>query len=210
MKKTEYNNLYALVISLGLILILSGCADQDRMYELSGEEYSQEESQVEFNDTETEYDTEPVKAENIFVYICGCVTMPGVYELPAGSRLYEVLQRAGGYTSEAADTYLNQADVLLDGEKIYVPSFKELNEQNIDRTEQTPERKGVESAAVNINTADLDKLQTISGIGLSRAKDIVSYRESNGLFNTIEDIMRVPGIKEGLFSKIKEQITVRD
>lgn len=193
MCETKINNLVAFIISVCVALALCGCGNSSvyESYELSEEE------------PQTEYEYEEPDIEHIYVYICGQVNKPGVYEMPVSSRLYELLQRAGGYTKGAAETYLNQADILTDGEKIYVPSVYELEESPgaLSGAEGKTER-------VNINTAKLDELQTISGIGESRARDIIAYRESNGRFGSIEDIMKVPGIKEGLFSKIKEQITV--
>lgn len=137
----------------------------------------------------------------IFVHICGEVVKPGVYELPEGSRLYELLQRAGGYTSLADTDALNQAQLLQDSQKIEVKSV-------LQETAGNGENAGTESALININSADANELQKLSGVGASRAADILEYRQKNGPFVKIEDIMKVPGIKEGMFSKIKDQITL--
>ena len=169
---------------------------------------------------------------SIFIHICGQVKHPGVYELPAGARAYQLLERCGGYTDEACASYLNQAMTLSDGEQIYIPSRQEVEERSEgSRTAAAGGGSGAggnsaggagstgtygpfpggadeDSGLVNINTADAATLQTITGIGASRAADIISYRESSGGFVTIEDIMKVPGIKQGLFSKIKDRIRV--
>ena len=157
--------------------------------------------------------------ETAAVYLCGEVVKPGVYELPAGSRIVDALIAAGGFTKEAAPNYLNQARALSDGEMIYVPSRKEL-ENGPDQTEGTAvtavtqgERDlpgtGQSNGLININTADKATLMTIAGVGESKAEKIIAYREESGSFRSIEDIMNVPGIKEGMFNKIRDQICVK-
>lgn len=156
----------------------------------------------------------------IFVHLCGAVKEPGVYEVESGSRLYEVLKRAGGLTEEACDTFLNQAQVLTDGSQIYVPTKEEVANGKLENNINFQEAVGetAEDAAggtkdssqnkVNINTADVSQLMTLSGIGESKARAIVEYRESNGSFKSIEELMNISGIKEGVFQKIKDSITV--
>ncbi len=174
--------------------------------QLTGCSGPQSESVLSLEESDDETDASPEAQDDIpvmrdessiFVYICGAVERPGVYELPDESRIYELLSRCGGYLPEADHTYLNQAEQLSDGEKIFVPK---AGEGAADETAPPADER------VNINTADTSLLTTISGIGPSRAADIVSYREANGNFAGIEDIMKVPGIKEGLFSRIKDQI----
>ena len=131
------------------------------------------------------------------VYICGSVMNPGVYELEAGSRIYDVISLAGGVLDDADIDVINQAEKISDGQKIYVPRYGE-NSREDDNT----------GGLVNINTADIAGLTKLPGIGESRAKDIISYRESAGGFSRIEDIMNVSGIKEAAFNKIKDYICV--
>lgn len=133
------------------------------------------------------------------VYICGCVLNPGVYETSEESRLYELVELAGGFTEEADDTAVNLADYVFDGQKIYIPQKGE-NCTDINLEESL--------GKVNINTADKTKLMTLPGIGESRAEDILQYRNENGNFKTIEDIKKISGIKEAAFNKIKELICV--
>ena len=156
----------------------------------------------------------------IFVHLCGAVKEPGVYEVESGSRLYEVLKRAGGLTEAACDTFLNQAQVLTDGSQIYVPTKEEVANGSLDNpvnsqgqvgeTAENATTKTEDSSKdkVNINTADVSELMTLSGIGESKAKAIVEYRESNGAFKSIEELMNISGIKEGVFQKIKDSITL--
>lgn len=141
----------------------------------------------------------------IVVHVCGQVKNPGVYEAPKGSRLYELLELAGGFTGEAADDYLNLAAVAEDGQQIYVPGREEA--ATMPKQQAGEEGK---SAKVNINTAGVEQLTALRGIGEAKAQDIINYRESHGVFKKIEEIMKISGIKEAAFEKIKDQITVTD
>ena len=141
------------------------------------------------------------------VHICGAVQNPGVYTLESGKRIYQAIEAAGGFTGDAGEDYLNQADPISDGMKIYVPTLEEIEDtkwQEIADQTVSDEGKGL----VNINTADEELLCTLSGVGSSRAKSIIEYREKHGAYQKIEDIMNVEGIKDGLFQKIKDSITV--
>ena len=151
--------------------------------------------------------------QTVYVYLCGAVASPGVYQLKQGSRLYEAVELAGGLTREADAACLNLARQITDGEQIVILTCEEaeqlkqegkyaFGQENAATASNTP------SGLVNINTASVSELTTVSGIGESRAQAIVAYREANGGFRCIEDIKKVEGIKEGLFSKIKDKITV--
>ena len=128
--------------------------------------------------------------DKIFVYVCGNVTSAGVYEAVDGARVYELIEMAGGVTEEGCLEALNLAEYENDKSFSY----------------QADETNG--SSLVNINNADLQQLMTLPGIGESRAQAIIDYRNDNGMFGCIEDIMSVSGIKESAFSKIKDYICV--
>ena len=172
--------------------------------------------------------TEAVSTNKIYVHICGAVENPGVYELDAGSRVYEVIEAADGFTEKACENYVNQAELLQDGQKISIPTVEEVEQAKAEgsfqetwtsggadgqveqnRSTQTTADTGGSSGLVNINTATESELCSISGIGASRAAAIVEYRQENGNFASIEDIMKVSGIKEGTYEKIKDMITVK-
>lgn len=136
-----------------------------------------------------------------YVHICGEVNAPGVYEVSEGSRIFEVVELAGGYTAQAASDYLNMAETVKDGMKLIVPAVGE--EAELDSFGGSYDDK-----KVNLNTATKEELMTLKGIGEARAADIISYREKHGEFQTVEDIMKVPGIKDAAFQKIKEDIFV--
>lgn len=139
--------------------------------------------------------------DEICVYIVGEISCPGIYYVKDGSRLHDVVEAAGGFTEEAATEYINLASTVCDGEKIVVYSISQVENSEIVLEE--------DSALININTADVEKLMTLPGIGKSKANDIIKYRESNGRFEAKEDIMKVSGIKEAAYEKIKEYITVK-
>lgn len=148
------------------------------------------------------------------VHICGAVNNPGVYVMEGESRIYQAVEKAGGFREDAHEDYLNQADLLRDGMKVYVPTIEEVEEGKGLLAASAPEEgtygQATEGASslVNINTAGEELLCTLNGVGSSRAKSIIAYREKNGAFQKIEDIMKVEGIKDGLFQKIKDSITV--
>lgn len=141
--------------------------------------------------------------QEIYVYVCGAVKNEGVYRLPEKSRIFEAIEMAGGFTEDADHTTLNLAREVMDGEQITILT-KEQAKAALEAELQNIENIGV----VNINTATVSQLTSIAGIGESRAKAIIAYREKNGGFKTIDDIKKVDGIKEGLFSKIKDKISV--
>lgn len=175
----------------------------------------------------------------IRVHVCGAVKKSGVYQLQEGALVQDAVRAAGGVRKDGAQDYLNLAGRLEDGQKVYVPFLKDVDDpyglsagsggqdmassgyesgrsgsttgqpgsgtgQAGDGTDSDPAGAGL----VNINTADADLLMTLPGIGESKASAILTYREKNGAFSRIEDIMNVSGIKEGAFAKIEDLITV--
>lgn len=184
----------------------------------SGEEVKLEESESALEDARLETtalsSSEVSLSEShstIFVHVCGKVNNPAVYEFENGARVVEAIEKAGGFMENAATDYLNLAKVLTDGEKIYVPDKEEalgLNPVNIDTAQGNVADAKDTNTKVNINTASKEELLSLKGIGDSRAEDIINYRTENGKFAAIEDIMKVPGIKQGAFNKIKDNIRV--
>lgn len=144
----------------------------------------------------------------IYVYICGAVKYPGVYEFSGDTRVFQVVERAGGLLPEACEAAMNQAQAVEDGERIYVPTLYEW-EQGLAETLEESEDTVKDDGLVNINTADEMELCTLPGVGETRARAIMEYRRDHGDFEKIEDIQNVSGIKSGLFGKIKDLIKVR-
>lgn len=142
--------------------------------------------------------------EMIFVDIDGAINKPGVYEVPIDTRVFQVIEKAGGLSEEADARNINKAEKVNDGERIYVSSKGEENHYYSGSIEENSS-KGI---LINLNTADKDKLQSISGIGPSTAEKIIDYRKNQGQFKTIEDLKNVSGIGDKTFDKIKNKIKV--
>lgn len=141
------------------------------------------------------------KADDICVYICGYVTNPGIYTVNKNTRVYEIIELAGGLSDEADDTALNLAGFVSDGQKLYIPAKGE-------NTAEADCQVQAEKTLVNINTADKAALMTLPGIGEAKAEDILQYRKNKGAFKNIEEIKNISGIKEAAFNKIKDLICV--
>ena len=170
-----------------------------------------------------EPDFTPQTEQKIYVHVCGAVENPGVYELTGVSRIFEAVEAAGGFTEEADGDYVNQAEILADGMKIQIPTKAQtaewiaaggilMQQEVVSLAKADAENSSTQDIVqqkVNINLADEAGLCTITGIGQGRAKAIITYREQNGGFQVIEDIMKVDGIKQATFEKIKEQICVK-
>ena len=171
-------------------------------------------------------DASSEEAKTLVVHICGAVSAPGVYELPAGSRIIDAVEAGGGFLPEAEEACCNLAEEIVDGCQIYIMTKAEScadgqtekkagiqtspdsDMQTTDRNALSNSAPALENGLVNLNTADVAALMTLPGIGESRAKAIISYREQHGAFAKIEDIMKISGIKQAAFSKIKDKITV--
>ena len=171
-------------------------------------------------------DASSEEAKTLVVHICGAVSAPGVYELPAGSRIIDAVEAGGGFLPEADEACCNLAEEIVDGCQIYIMTKSEScadgqaekkagiqtspdsDMQTTDINVRSNSTTALENGLVNLNTADVAALMTLPGIGESRAKAIISYREQHGAFAQIEDIMKISGIKQAAFSKIKDKITV--
>lgn len=155
----------------------------------------------------------PEPEASIYVDVCGAVKSPGVYELEEGARIFQAIDAAGGLLPEAAAEYVNRAGFLDDGQQIYIPTRQEAETDPSLKgpSEQMKEAGDTDESTnekVNLNTADEADLTALTGIGASKAQAILAYREEHGGFSAIEEILNVPGIKEGTFTKIKDNISV--
>ena len=191
------------LLILAAALVSAGCSDKG---EESLEELSvSAESETEEEGAVPQEEQEP--AETVYVYVSGAVNAPGVYELKKDARVFEAITLAGGMTAEAAPEAVSQARTVADGEQIYVPTVREVQMQGSGVEDIVTGNADV-SGKVNINTAGKDELMTLTGIGEAKAQSILDYREEHGKFGSIEDLMLIEGIKEGVFNKIKEDITI--
>lgn len=151
----------------------------------------------------------PAASSVAYVDISGEVNKPGVYKVTSETRLFEVIDMAGGLTENADPDSLNRAEKVTDGQKIIVLSYDESSE--IGSSSSSVPDYGLtsdEGDKVNINTADSSELQTIPGIGPAKAQSIIDYREQNGYFTATEDIMDVTGIGQKTYASIKDYIVV--
>ena len=165
--------------------------------------------EVSFETGFTEKDTQedmPVETEKpavCFVYICGAVENPGVYEVPAGSRICDVAAFAGGLREDAAMEEANLAEKISDEQKIRILTKEEAAEVQNECSKETDS-----SGRINLNTATAEELMTLPGAGKAKADSILAYRMEHGGFKATDEIMNISGIKQGVFEKIKDRITV--
>ena len=190
------NNFLAKTVIIILAMLLSGAVYiqlQDKDFK-EAEDIKYEENVMECKETEESV------AENssVFVQVCGCVNSPGVFEVSEDTRVYQLIELAGGFSIDADVDAVNQALSVTDGQQIYIPALGEsVSDSNL-----------VTSNYININTAKVEELMELPGVGMAKAEAIVSYREENGAFEDVRDIMNVSGIKEAAFNKIKDLICV--
>ena len=215
----------AFLIAAGLVFGVTGSRDIARELDDTGAivmnsggnrepgEQAEDEniSAPENNTPEDRRDVENSEKSGVYVYICGEVINPGVYELSGDSRIYEAVDAAGGFTENAARECVNLASKVSDGMQITIYNREEAASLQADSASVggNAGKSGTSgSGLVNLNTATKEELMTLKGIGESKAEDIIRYREKSGGFKKIEDIMKISGIKENGFQKIKDSITV--
>jgi competence protein ComEA len=193
-----------------LCILISGiCYSVSRFYvnrtgETEASTVSPSESQKEESPGSSSSETQVEESLPCYVHICGEVVFPGVYQLSKESRVFEAVEKAGGFTQQASPEYLNMAQQIKDGMKIVVLSKEEAETAAVQALKET----GQKGSKVNLNTAPKEELMTLRGVGEARAEDIIKYRDSHGAFKKIEDIMNVSGIKDAAFQKIKDDITI--
>jgi len=191
-----------IICMFGLFLMcFTACGQSSEIYLEEYGKNTQEVLETEVVQTEA---AECTEEKLCYVYICGAVKEPGVYAVLEGSRVYEVIRAAGGL-SEDADTFLiNQAEQVTDGMMLQIYTREEA--------EKLSERTGTSESdgKLDINTASAAELMNLPGIGEAKAEAIVAYRGTEGKFSCIEDLMKIPGIKEGVFLKLKEHIKVNN
>lgn len=216
-KQQNRGRKHAKILAAMLVFLLCGCNHRDTEYKLSDstDESTAEtvsgESAGEADDiSEKGAASEAAPEEMVQVYICGAVASPGVYTLPGGSRVVQAVEAAGGFLPDAEEKILNLARKIEDGEQITVWTREEA--ENMGGMEAAQQNAGggtePDSGKVNLNTAGKEELMTLSGIGESRAEAIIAYREANGPFGSVEEIMNIEGIKEKMFEKIRGSIEV--
>ena len=158
-------------------------------------------------------ETTVMTPQNCYVDVKGEVLRPGVYEFSCESRIQEVIKKVGGFTEEADETKINLAQKITDQMQIIVPNvhFKQeggVTEENSGKGSSTNTSvSNSKQGTININTATLEELQTIKGIGKKKAEAILQYRKEHGAFRTKEDLLQVKGIGKKALEAIESQVT---
>lgn len=226
-KIKEYKILVGLsligLIIAGFFLMTSKSARQSNVGDIAQEATN---AKLERKETSTETKKKQQKAETesqknlaseelefLTVDVKGAVKNPGIYQLKKTSRINDAIQKAGGLTTDADSKSINLAQKLTDEAVVYVATMSEnaasiasgAGQSSTSGTSEVASQKGNK---VNLNTADLSELQTISGIGQKRAQDILEYREANGKFNSVDDLKNVSGVGAKTLEKLKEYVTV--
>ncbi len=182
-------------IAIAVLIVVCGCffmlTDNDHNPLRSEEVLSLE--------TEAKETAQPEDSK-CYIHIVGMVKKPGVYTFSSKPRIVDVVKKAGGFKKGADRTSVNLAEEVEDGVQIVIESKKKKKEQE--------EEMGTSSGSINLNTATKEELMTLSGIGESKADEIINYRQESHGFKKIEDVMNISGIKEGVFQKIKDHICV--
>ena len=204
--------IFLIIFVLCSLIYINSCVKDKDEINFEGLQASRESSEAsespEFNlseDTSPEAVSTESEKESIFVYICGEIVNPGVYELNYGARMGDLVLLAGGFTENANINYNNLALKLADEQKVYVPS---MDEALFAQEAGMPGQSEASTGKVNINKAGIEELMTLKGIGKSKAEKIIEYRNENGGFKSAEDIMKINGIKKSAFDKIKDSICI--
>ena len=201
MRKSKKIMVNSAILFIILLCFFSSCK-KDKNNVLLEENQETLEQESDLKDSEKDSLNETAVADNkVFVHVCGEVKKPGVYELGYGSRVIDAVKIAGGFKKNAKEDYLNLAQIVEDQQRIYVPDKNEV-------TEEVLEQSSNETKKININKASKEELKNLSGIGDAKADAIIEYRENNGKYKKIEDIMKISGIKDAMFNKIKDSISV--
>ena len=207
-----------LFLSGMMMLLFSACGDKARVYVGTASE-EVEASEIQAGDgsgqtsdvvsegtSETEGDMAAEKHDTIACYVCGAVKEPGVYYLSKDDRKQAAVEAAGGFAEDAVQSYVNLAEKVSDGEKIYIPTEAELEGGSYKPDSQQGKDETSDSGQVDINRADKERLMTLPGIGEAKADSIIAYRDEHGSFKSPEEILTVQGIKDGIYNRIKDRI----
>ena len=166
-----------------------------------------QEQQARITEFISKEDQDTYQEELVIIHLSGAVNSPGVYSFTQPVRLFELIEKAGGEQDSADLSALNLASIIYDGSKIHIPAQGEAAVQVV-----SPANSGTvnqKNALVNINTATMEQLEALDGIGKVKAKDIITYRQENGSFKKVEDIMRVKGIGPSTYDKIRSVIIAK-
>lgn len=208
-EKKQYLLIGAVILGIILYHLLSNGKSDDTLHDLMKEEVVLNNVQEE-DSTAKKREASLEQSTMIKVDVKGAVSKPGVYTAQLGERVIDLVERAGGFLDDADQTKINLSQKVSDEMVIYVPIVGEDVEtvEQMANFSQPTEKASNSDGKVNINHADSAMLQTLPGIGAGKAEAIIEYRETNGPFQTVEDLMNVSGIGEKTFEKLKDSITI--
>ncbi len=207
-------------IILGLLIFILGIIGYYIYMNQSNFSISDEDILISQDNTENVIDDETKNTTNvesknmIIVHVSGAVKSEGIIELEEESRIVNAIEKAGGLKENACIKDINLASKVEDGEKIYIPTNEEYtklesNNKNSNLLESSSKKiNETKNNKINLNTATQSELETLPGIGSATALKIITYRNENGKFKTIEDLKKVKGIGESKFKEIKDFINV--
>ncbi|MBQ6395675.1 MAG: helix-hairpin-helix domain-containing protein [Atopobiaceae bacterium] len=206
-------------IALAVILVIASVLGFSRFQEAFGARllaHGQSEGSADVQDIEDGSGTGPGGPEEsddpatlLIVHVDGAVGEPGVYRIrKTDARVIDAVEAAGGLLEDARTDTVNLAAVLQDGQKIHIPSEEELEQAQASPCISSPASSGSAMALIDLNTARVEELTTLPGVGEVTARTIVENREREGPFTSPEDLMRVPGIGEKKYERLKDRIRV--
>ena len=201
MQKNDLKTKLIIIATIIVVIITIGLYIYKHAKDDTFEEYENHT----FEHETSKYENSIEEFENITIHITGEVKYPGVVVLKNGARIVDAIEAAGGETEEADLNKLNLAYILNDGEKIYVPNKNDMNSEEILENQQGDDKQ----SSININTATVEELTELPGIGEATANKIIEYRKQNGKFETIEELKNVAGIGNSKFENIKDKIKVK-
>ena len=206
---------------VSLLLVLGACffgyqlvyhlPDSSRPVEDTKETLWQSDGELTEDSKEESEPTETENSTTLYADIKGAVQHPGIYKIEDNMRVNDLVELAGGVLKEADDKQVNFAKIVTDQAVIYIPKKGEEIPVTLVESQEDNEIEGKEETnkgRVNINTATKEMLQTVSGIGEKKAEAILTFREENGSFKTVDDLKNVSGIGEKTVEKLKEGLTV--
>lgn len=198
MKKIKKCILFSTILS---VVFLLGCDHTEQMSLEDAIWAATSENMISEEASETAEQAAEAETQLLYVYVCGEVLEPGVYTLEPGSRIVAAVEAAGGFLPEAATEAVNLAEPVQDGMQIVVPDLETYADSGKEAARQA-------AGLINLNTATVAELCTLSGIGETKAEAILAYRRELGFFSTTEQIKEVSGIGDSLFEQIKDYIYI--
>ena len=201
------------LICIGGLLLKDKANSEEEIYVLSEEDMTQNKSENEVNeDEEIKEDEENSNVNNkeITIYISGAVKSPGIVTLNQGERLATAVEKVGGTTDKADLNSINMAVKVEDEMHYIIPKFGEIIDSNSQQNNDTISNNSAnnKTSKININTATIEELDTLPGVGEATANKILNHRNESGNFKSIEEIKNVNGIGDKKYENIKELICI--